>query len=181
MKNMKKQMGYYDEKKPSVVWLILLPFIFIGSIFYIILGIANIFNGKLYFGVAFALFSAGSIPAWFKKFNKYKKAKTKRDNAFKYGKKFKGKIIKTEMSTCNITSGVFKKGKIDYEYYAFVEFSNDKGEKNVFTTSRLNYNPEFIDTKDVTVYAYDNIFYATDFGCIKETYVRPEKNWERFS
>lgn len=183
---MKKQLGYYDEKKPSVFMLVFLPVLFILSLYLIIAGIINIFSANLYFGIALFLYSTSAMPAWFKKQKRYKKAKNYRDEVLKHGKKYKGRIINAELTTRNSTNRSFFKGrfmedKIEYEHYALVEFLNEDGEKISFQTLRLNFNPEFITTKDVTVYSYNNHHYAMDFGEEKSIYVPPRKNWENFS
>ena len=182
---MEKQLGYYIKSKESVLWLVFLPFIFIISIVIFVISIikGSIYGGYFYDGAVFIIFLF-SLVVWLLKLKKYKKAKTEKLNLIKNGKKYKGKIIKTLITTKSINKRGYKrynKEVIEYEYYAEVEFTDDNGEKVTFISKRLNDNPEFASTKEVTVYTYENTFYATDFGYMKKTYVPPQKNWVNFS
>jgi RNase P/RNase MRP subunit p29 len=108
---------------------------------------------------------------WIKYYKKYKKAIEDSNVYKKYGKKYKGYIKKsqisahTELMLTTLTSG---KDITVYEYYAIIEFTDDSGEKITFKTPQLNGNPEYLNTKEVSVYTFDGVHYATDFGYIKK-------------
>ncbi len=143
----------------------------------------------------------------------HKSAIATREAALKYGKKYKGKIIKTEISAFTIPlesrtpysrtsysrasysrasqsnviirilnaligighAPTYRIGNHNtvYVYHAVIEYINDKGEKVTFTTPRLNGNPEYLDSKEVSVYAFDGVSYATDFGYI----IKPKRDY----
>lgn len=165
---MQQQLQYKDEEKPSVFILILLSFIgllcLVAMYFYFFS-----FDTETFFKTVLLLSVFIAIPfAWYKEYQKYKRANASKDAMFKEGKQYKGKIIRTEISAHTVRkrrmhSGIGEEVTV-YEYYAVVEYINDKGETIQFTTPELNGNPEYLSTKEVIVYNMGSVNYATGFG-----------------
>lgn len=169
---MKKQLRYKDEIKP-LAKLIILPLLLIMSLVLLYFSLFVQEEKNIFQSLAFIFFSIGDLYLSVKEYKKYKSAIANRNSFYKYEKKFKGHIIKTQISTHTKLARGGRYGCrqeiVVYEYYAVVEFINDNGDKVTFTTLELNGNPEYLATKEVTVYSFDSVYYATDFGYIEKT------------
>ena len=82
-------------------------------------------------------------------------------------KKYKGQMIKTEISKVEVHYGRFDSREA-FEYRAVIEYKNDEGKIVRFVTEPLNGNPEYVNDKSVTVYNMGEANYATDFGYISK-------------
>ena len=100
---------------------------------------------------------------WTTKLEAYKCAKTNKKSALQFETKYNGRVVKTEMTAHDNYNS-----KTIFEYYAVIEYKNEKNIVVKFTTPQLNGNPEYLSTKEVTVYNYGSVNYATDFGYINK-------------
>lgn len=142
IKMKKIQLCYRDEVKPPIIVLV--------------------------FKLCLYKFTRDVLRTWSEKKKVYRKALATRASLLKNGTKYKGRIIETDIKIrkedYNPDNISFK---TKYDYYATIEYKNNEGDIIHFKTPPLNANAEFITTKKVTVYAFNSVNYATDFGFIK--------------
>jgi hypothetical protein len=168
-----KKIEYKDKVKPSVFPMIFFSIAVIFTIAAIIFSIWDVteseklLNTNIIYFVCYIILLIVFSFEWAKRKKKYRMAVAENNAYIKYGKKYKGRIINTEIST-HTNFSRYRKDVTVYEYYAVVEFTDDNGEEITFKTPQLTGNPEYLDTKEVTVYSFNDIHYATDFGQIEK-------------
>ncbi|PKM62300.1 MAG: hypothetical protein CVU97_06010 [Firmicutes bacterium HGW-Firmicutes-21] len=162
---MKKQMQYiYMKNGYNIATMIVMDVFYL---FFIILVISFPYSAyDVFFGIVLFFL----LPYVFSKtYEQYKNYKIWKEELKFYklnGIKYIGKIIRTEISVNN--GEQVNSYNYPYQYYAVIEYENNKGEKVTFTTPELDGNPEYLTTKEVTVYSFDSVNYATDFGYINK-------------
>ncbi|MDD4165258.1 MAG: hypothetical protein PHD46_04345 [Eubacteriales bacterium] len=156
------KIGYKEEKKPSLAFLIVLSLIGVFCIVVIYLYFFSFDTETIFKTILLICACITIVFLWMKEYKAYKSAIVSQNRIIKEGKKYKGNIIETEKTAHFLHS---RKGEVTvFEYRAVIEYINDKGETIRFTTPELIKNPENLATKEVTVYNLDSVDYATDFG-----------------
>lgn len=165
-----KQLSYKEKAKPPIFQVLWSVLFITGLTLSIIMTIENFILKNILITILIIVIY---ITGFIKSYKKQKSYSSNQKVYLKYGTKYKGKIIKTEITAhTEFRRRVPFMGQREditvYEYYAVIEYTNEKGEKITFTTPELNGNPEYLTTKEVTVYNFDNVHYATDFGFINK-------------
>lgn len=151
------------SKAWTIITLLLSAIMLIGGV----LGLKQLMDEETSIGVLiiFELLFLG-IPSVFiyknhKDIHNAKLNRKKAKEIIENGIKVQGKIIDTRMERVDVASAT-EKPRYCYYYHLIVEYTNNM-EIYTIESPRVNFHPDYLISKDVDVYLYENGFYIDNF------------------